>query len=555
MKKEAPTSVSYDFVIIGSGFGGSVSAMRLAEKGYKVLVIERGKRWKDHEFPRSNWHLKKYFWAPWLNWLGIQKIDFFRQLFVLSGTGVGGGSLVYANTHMMPSDHFFQNPEWARFKDWKKVLLHYYEKAKFMLGTSQFNKMHREDEALKSIAKDMGREEEFGFVDGVGVYIGNDNEKSSVDPYFNGLGPDRRPCIECAGCMIGCRHNAKNTLTKNYLYFAEHFGAEILPEKEVDKIEKTDTGYLITAKNTRRWGKRKPLKIHTGQVVISGGVLGTLKLLFRQKNHYKSLPAISDRLGEQLRSNSEMLSGVTATRGTVNNGLAISVVFNPDEETHVELCKYPNGSGLMNFLGGPATDGYHPALRPFVYLSQYLLHPVRSIRMLFQQDKARNTVYLLIMQHLDSAMKVTWVNNLLGIGRLKLKNTGRKKVPAYIPQGQSITRQMATKLGGIPLNSLPEMVFNTPTTAHILGGCPMGEDRENGVVNECFELHGYPGIRIIDGSIVPANLGVNPSLTISALAEYAMDQVPRKVGATLKTLEEQMAEIHAHHLKVQQQEK
>ena len=545
MKKEAHQATTYDFVIIGSGFGGSVSAMRLAEKGYRVLVIEKGKRWKDGEFPKTNWDFKKYFWAPWLNWLGIQKIDFFRQIFVLSGTGVGGGSLVYANTHMMPSDHFFSHPGWAHFKDWKKTLIPFYEKAKFMLGTSSYEKLHREDEALRSIAGEMGREDEFGFVDGVGVYVGDREKAVAGDPYFNGLGPERKPCIECAGCMVGCRHNAKNTLTKNYLYFAEKFGAEILAEKEVEQVEKTVDGYFVTIRNTRRWGRKNEQKINTKQVIIAGGVLGTLKLLFKQKYKYRTLPGISDRLGEQLRSNSEMLSGVTAAKEKVNNGLAISVVFNPDEDTHVELCKYPDGSGLMNFLGGPATDGYHPALRPIIYLSQYLRHPVRSLRMLFQQDKARNTVYLLIMQHLDSAMKMSWAKNLFGTGRLKLSNAGQQKVPAYIPKGQEITRKMAEKLDGVPLNSLPEMIFNTPTTAHILGGCPMGEDREKGVVNEYFEVHGYPGIRIIDGSIVPANLGVNPSLTITALAEYAMDRIPNKEGNTFKTLEQQMAEAEA----------
>jgi len=530
----------WDAVVIGSGFGGSVSAMRLAEKGYRVLVIEKGRRWKDEELPKSNWKLNKYFWAPWLNWLGIQKIDLFRQVFVMSGTGVGGGSLVYANTHMMPKDGFFRHPSWSHLADWKQTLMPFYEKAKFMLGTSPYKKLHPEDRALMDIARELGREDQFGFVDGIGVNLSGEKD---TDPYFGGLGPVRQPCKECAACMVGCRHNAKNTLEKNYLWFAEQYGAEILPETEVWKVEPEGKGYRVFLRAASPWKRTGHTTIETEQIIISGGVLGTLNLLFRQRDRYGTLPYISRHLGGQLRTNSEMLAGVTATREKVNHGVAISTVFHPDDKTTVELCKYPDGSGLMNFLGGPAVPGLSPWRRTLHMMWTLFRHPLRTSRILFQRDRARNTIYLLVMQGLDNAMHMSWRRSWWGGGKLVLKNTGNEKVPAFIPEGQAVNEQLAQRLGGLPLNSLPEVVLGTPSTAHILGGCPMGSTIDEGVVNADLELHGYPGIRIIDGSVIQANLGVNPSLTITALAEYAMSRIPSKPGNTHVPLDEKLKSI------------
>ena len=326
----------FDYIVIGSGFGGSVSAMRLAEKGYSVLVIEKGKRWKSSDFPSSNWNIRKYLWIPLLKCFGFQKLSFFKEVFVISGVGVGGGSLVYANTHMMPRETFYANPIWSHFKDWKSVLAPYFETARFMLGREKFKKEYEEDRVLKSVAEDMGRAGSYNRVDYVGVYLGD--TKKEIDPYFKGLGPKRTGCIECAGCMVGCRHNAKNTLDKNYLWFAEHlFAAKLVAETIVDKIEVRNGEYFIHTKKSTSWfGKEKKVYTSNG-LVVSGGVLGTLDLLLKQKHLYKTLPGLSDKLGENILTNSEMLSGVVAADRKLNHGIAISSVFNPDDNTHIEL--------------------------------------------------------------------------------------------------------------------------------------------------------------------------------------------------------------------------
>jgi cholesterol oxidase len=327
----------YDYIIIGSGFGGSVSAMRLAEKGYKVLVIEKGKRWKTSDFPKTNWNLKKYLWIPALRFFGFMKLSFFREVFILSGVGVGGGSLVYANTHMMPDEKFYSNKIWAHLNDWKTVLAPFYEKALFMLGSMKYKKVNPEDLVLKEVAKDMNREHTYCRVDYVGVYLGNTEKET--DPYFNGLGPMRKGCIECAGCMVGCPHNAKNTLDKNYLWFAEkHFGATILAETQVEKIIPVGVGaegYRIQTKSSTGLLNKNRQEFFAKGIVVSGGVLGTMDLLLKQKYVFKTLPSLSDKLGQNILTNSEMLSGVTAANRKLNYGLAISSVFNPDDNTHI----------------------------------------------------------------------------------------------------------------------------------------------------------------------------------------------------------------------------
>ena len=310
----------YDYVVVGSGFGGSVSAMRLAEKGYSVLVIEKGKEWNTADFPKTNWSLHKFFWFPLLKWFGIQQLSFFKKVFVLSGTGVGGGSLVYANTHLIPDDVFFNNPAWAHFKNWKTELLPFYEKAKYMLGTTKIPVFYREDEVLREVAADMGRADSFKAVD-VGVYFGDPDK--DVDPYFDGQGPLRSGCTNCAGCMVGCRFNAKNTLDKNYLYFAKKYGAEILPEYQVDKIDFKNEMYEIsTHKSTSYFNKKKYFKAKG--IVFSAGVLGTLKLLLNQKYKYKTLEKLSDSLGKSVRTNSESLCGLGLAKEKLNHGVSIS---------------------------------------------------------------------------------------------------------------------------------------------------------------------------------------------------------------------------------------
>lgn len=534
-------SQHFDYIVIGSGFGGSVSAMRLAEKGYRVLVVEKGKRWKSQDFPKSNWNLKKYLWLPALRWFGFLRLSFFKEVFILSGVGVGGGSLVYANTHMMPPEAFFTNPVWAGLKDWKNVLAPYYETARFMLGSEKYKKENAEDIVLKEIAEEMGRGHTYDRVGHVGVYLGD--PKKEIDPYFKGLGPKRKGCIECAGCMVGCRYEAKNTLDKNYLWFAENLlGATVLAETETIRIEvQEDQTYKILTRTSTGFIKNTQTFTANG-IVVSGGVLGTLDLLLKQKHVHKTLPNLSDKLGHNLLTNSEMLSGVVAADRKLNHGLAISTVFNPDEHTHIELCKFPDKSGAMIRLATMAAGNGNPLVRTLKMLGNILTHPVDFLRSLFQRNVAKNSVIFLIMQSLPNAMRMKLKRGLFGHS-LSFKNDTGEKVPSYIPIGQEVLYKYAAKVNGVPQNAFSEVVFGLASTAHILGGCPMGKTKEEGVVNEKFEVHGYKNFLILDGSIVPCNLGVNPSLTITALSEYAMSHIPSKPGTTAKTLNERLDDI------------
>lgn len=519
----------FDYIVIGSGFGGSVSALRLSEKGYRVLVIEQGKRWRATDFPKSNWNIRKYLWIPLLRCFGFQKLSFFREVFILSGVGVGGGSLVYANTHMMPKDKFYAHPIWAHFKDWKAVLAPYFEEAKRMLGSAKYAKEGPEDQVLHEVAQEMGQGHTYGRVDYVGVYLGD--PARPVDPYFNGLGPLRKGCIECAGCMVGCRHDAKNTLDKNYLWLAEHvFGATVLPETEVTKIRFEDDRYIIETRSSTGWMRKRKQVFTSRGLVASGGVLGTLDLLLRQKHVYKTLPLLSDRLGENVLTNSEMLSGVVAADRKLNNGLAISSVFDADEDTHIELCKFPNNSGAMVKLAVMAAGDGPPPVRAAKMLGNMITRPIDFLRSVFHWGVAERSIIFLIMQSLPNAMKMKLKKSWWGRS-LKFDNQSNQKVPSFIGIGQEALERYAKKVNGVPQNAATEVLFGLASTAHILGGCPMGDSIDTGVVNHRFEVFGYPRFYILDGTIVPCNLGVNPSLTITALSEYAMAQIPALPGA------------------------
>ncbi len=530
-----------DYLVIGSGFGGSVSAMRLAEKGYSVTVLEKGRHYRSQDFPLTNWNTRKYLWIPLLKCFGFQKLTFFKDVFILSGVGVGGGSLVYANTHFFPPDAFFNNPAWAHIKDWKATLMPFYNRARFMLGTTRYPRFYPEDQVLKDVATDMGREDTFHMVD-VGVYFGD--TATETDPYFKGLGPARKGCIECAGCMVGCRHNAKNTLDKNYLYFAQQFGARVEAETLVTKVEfKEDEGlYHVHTQSSTSWFGRNKKVYKSKGLVVSGGVLGTMDLLLRQKYETKTLKGLSDRLGENLRTNSESLCGVADANQKLNHGAAISSVFNPDDDTHVEIVKFPDNSDAMVRLATVAAGPGSPPVRVAKLIGNIISKPGQFIRTIFRRNLPHNSVIFLVMQTLDNSMKMVWKKGLFG-GKITIDNSGGQKVPAYIDIGQEVMQRYGKKIDAVPMNAVTEIVFNMSSTAHILGGCPMGETAETGVVNDKFEVHGYPNMYILDGSIIPCNLGVNPSLTITALSEYAMQQVPEKAGNTQKSLERQLAAI------------
>ena len=508
----------YDYIVVGSGFGGAVSAMRLSEKGYSVLVLEKGRRYRTEDFPKTNWNLRKYVWMPKLGLYGFQRLDVFKHAFILSGVGVGGGSLVYANTLMEPPEPFFRNEQWERFNDWHSTLKPHYETAHKMLGRTKLNKFYKEDKVLRDVAKDMQMEHSFD-----NVYVAVNYHEEEGDPYFGGEGPVRKPCTECAGCMVGCRENAKNTLDKNYLWFAEKNGAEVLAETEVWKVEHENGAYFVHTK-----GKGGKKIFQSKGIIFSGGVLGTLRLLLHQKQIYKTLPKLSDKLGGALRTNSETLCTATAAKDKLNNGIAISSIFKPEDDTYIEIVKYPDKSNVMRFLLTYATDIIHPIwLRPFKFLAKIIAHPLKFLKMAFNFKWATNTIIFLVMQTVDNSMTMK-LKKWPFRKSLTIENKGNKKVNAYIPMGQEVMHRYAEKVGGIAQNSTLEILFNVPSTAHILGGCPMGDSIEDGVINSKFEVFGYPNMYILDGSVVQGNLGVNPSFTICALAEYAMAQVPEK---------------------------
>ncbi len=537
-----PHNNTYDFVIIGSGFGGSVSAMRLAEKGYSVLVLEKGKRFEEKDFARSNWQFWKYLWAPALRAYGILQISILKGVMVLHGAGVGGGSLGYANVLEVPSEETFATPAWNRCIKWGEVLHPHFETAKKMLGAARNPKLWQADQVLRQMAEERRVGHTFRATD-VGVYFG-EAEQTVPDPYFNGEGPVRAGCNHCGGCMVGCRYNAKNTLPKNYLYFAEKNGAEIKAETEVVDVRPWTTDQRESLGNSPACNARysvtyrsstSPLKKHrvayTKNVVFSAGVLGTMKLLLNLRDVKRSLPRLSRRLGHMVRTNSEALLGSVARKSDINysEGIAISSIYNPDPITRLEPVRYPDGSSLMRFLAAPLVDtDVSVPVRIRKFLGWVLAHPVDAAKALVLPGWAHNVTILLVMQHADNAMR-------LKIGRsgftffrrgMVVEKEAGHEIQARVKGSHELTRDFARRTNGIPLGSLGENLLGLPTTAHILGGAPVGRDAGEGVVDENFAVHNYPGLYIVDGSIMPANPGVNPSLTITALAEYAMSKIP-----------------------------
>jgi cholesterol oxidase len=533
--------VTYDYIVIGSGFGGSVASLRLVEKGYKVLTLEQGKRYRPQDFPASNRTLYRYLWIPALRFFGFQKLTFFRKASILSGVGVGGGSLVYANTLYMPPDAFFQHGDWAHLGDWKTILAPFYEKASFMLGRTRYDRLHAEDRVLEEVAREMHAGDTFETVH-VGVNLADRDTEG--DPYFGGLGPLRKGCIECAGCMVGCRENAKNTLDRNYLWFAEKLGLEIAPETKAVRIEYSGGHYRVETRHITSWLKKRRTFTAKG-IIVAGGTLGTLELLLKQKHRFGTLPDLSDRLGHQVRTNAETLCAVSGTSQKMNNGLAITSVFSPDRFTHVEIVKYPDKSDAMKWFFGLSVEGARNSrLRSLKLIAKTLRHPLPALKILLSRNWSSNMVIFLVMQTVDNAMKLVWKKSPAG-GSMKIDNSGQRKVPAYIPVGQQVMETYARKVGGIPQNILLEVLFDRPTTAHILGGCPMSDDPAEGVVDAGLKVHGYPDFYIADGSVVQGNIGVNPSLTITALAEYAMSRIPAREGSETHEISEKLIQLEA----------
>lgn len=535
----------YDFVIIGSGFGGSVSAMRLTEKGYSVLVLERGKRFEDHEFPKTNWNLPKFLWLPALRCFGIFQMTFLNGQLALHGSGVGGGSLTYANVLMEPDERLFQSPAWKHLADWKSLLEPHYETARRMLGVTTNPRLWYSDEKMKDIAVELGRGDTFRRTD-VGVFFGDPEQEGQIvaDPYFGGAGPVRAGCNYCGGCMVGCRYNAKNTLTKNYLYFAEMNGAQIIGESNVTDIQPLQPltppplpegeGQEVRERyevhyrsSTDPFAKRQTVRARN--VIVAAGALGTMELLFRCRDITRSLPKISAKLGDNVRTNSENIMGVTTRDKHIDHskGIAITSIFQADEITRIEPVRYPDGSSFIRVLTAPHVRGDSAFVRSLKTIWEALRHPVDFLYAKFFSRWAKFTTILLVMQVDENLTHIRLGRNPFTLFRkgLVIKPDAENPPPKQIAVGNYVTRRLAQKVNGIPQAAFTDSLLNFPTTAHLMGGVPFGRNDHEGVIDLDFQVFNYPGLYVIDGSIMPANPGVNPSLTITALAELAMSKV------------------------------
>lgn len=518
--------MNFDYIIIGSGFGGAVSALRLSEKGYKVLVLEKGKRFLAEDFPKTNWNLKRWLWAPFFRFFGILKLSFFRHVTVLSGVGVGGGSLVYANTLPTPKKDFFNADSWGGLTDWESELKDYYQKALDMLNAAPNPRLQTGDLALKSLAEEIGREKQFETTN-VAIYFGESNE-IVPDPYFNGAGPARTGCNFCGGCMTGCRHEAKNTLDHNYLYFAEKKGAVIKAEsKAVDVVPLQDktgrNGYRVYWKKSTGLSGGKESAACKG-VVFAGGVLGTAPLLLKLKE--KSLPNLSHKIGSAVRTNSESLIGITTfdKEKAFSDGVAIGSILHTDEYSHVEPVRYSAGSGFWRIFMAPMTTGKNFVWRLIKVFLDSIRHPIQNLKIFFVNDFAKRTQILLFMQTINSTLRFSksWYG-------MKSRLEEGPAPTAFIPEAQDLAKKYAKIVNGKPVCLLTETIAGIPTTAHILGGCVMGRNADEGVIDKEHRVFNYENMYICDGSAVSANPGVNPALTITALAERAMSKIPDKL--------------------------
>ncbi|MFV2197672.1 GMC oxidoreductase [Nocardiopsis sp. LOL_012] len=528
----------YDVVVIGSGFGGSVSALRLTEKGYRVGVLEAGRRFTPETLPSTSWDLRNFLWAPRLGLYGIQRIHLLRDVMILGGAGVGGGSLNYANTLYHPLDPFFEDPQWRHITDWKAELAPFYDQARRMLGVRTNPTLTPSDRALRAVGEQMGVADSFRLTP-VGVCFGDGRDGAGNrggpgapvgDPYFGGAGPNRRACTQCGECMTGCRHGAKNTLTENYLYFAERDGARIHPLTTVERVRALPGGGFAvdTVPTGRRRGGARTFT--AGQVVVAAGTWGTQNLLHRMRAS-GTLPRLSPRLGHLTRTNSEALVGAMSRRvpppeEALTQGVAITSSIHPDGNTHIEPVRYGKGSNAMGLLTTVQVPGGGRVPRWLRFLGEALRHPYVFARSLSTRRWSERTVIALVMQSLDNSLTTSLKRGPFG-RRLTSRQGHGEPNPSYIPAAEEAASRLATEIDGFPGGSWGE-VFDIPLTAHFLGGCPIGDSADSGVVDPYHRVYGYPGLHVVDGSAVTANLGVNPSLTITAQAERAMSLWPNR---------------------------
>lgn len=520
----------WDFVIIGSGFGGSVSALRLTEKGYRVLVLEKGRRFAKEDFAKDNWDLKRWLWEPKLGLWGIFQMSFFRHVTILHGVGVGGGSLVYANTLPTPPDPFFENPSWSKLADWKRELAPHYATAKRMLGATENPRVTPGDRILKEIAHDIGRESGFRPTE-VAVFFGEPG-KEVPDPYFGGEGPPRTGCIHCGACMTGCRVGSKNTLDRNYLYLAERRGATVRAETEVSAVRpKRGGGYVVETRGS--FDATRSERYEAANVVFAGGVLGTIPLLLTMREDPEGLPALSPRLGELVRTNSEALFAVSAPDSTENftEGVAITSILHTDEHSHIEPVRYGAGSSFFRTLTLPHSPGKTALGRLLSAVGAFAKKPRQWLSVYTTRHLSESTQILLYMRTLEGSLRLRLGRSAFTGFRRGLVTElapGTKAPSAFMPEATDLARRFADKAGGVAATLATETLLGIPTTAHILGGACMGRDAREGVIDHRHRVFGYDGLFVVDGAAVSANPGVNPSLTITALAERAMSLIPPK---------------------------
>lgn len=530
-------STDTDVIVVGSGFGGSVTALRLSEKGYRVTVIEAGRRFADEDFPKTSWCLNRYVWAPKLGLFGLQRVHLLRDVMVMAGAGVGGGSLNYANTLYKPREPFFRDPQWAHITDWEDELSPFYEQGRRMLGVVTNPTHTHSDEVVRSVARDMGAEDTFVYTP-VGVYFGEKTGglgkpgETVPDPYFGGVGPDRTACIECGECMTGCRHGAKNTLMKNYLGLAERAGARVLDRTSVSGLrERSDSTWEVTLERTGAWtarGKRAST-MTADHVVVAAGTWGTQHLLHYAKDE-GTLPRLSSALGTLTRTNSESILGAMR-RGhepeqDFSEGVAITSSFHPRSDTHVEPVRYGKGSNAIAVLQTLLTDGAADTPRWRMLVAEIRRSPASFFQLFNLRRWSQRSVIVLVMQNLDNSLQ-TFVKRRGPFRYVSSKQGHGDPNPSWIPAGNEATRRIADKLGGLAGGTWGE-IANMPMTAHFLGGCAISDAPETGVVDPYHRVWNYPTMHIVDGSAISANLGVNPALSITAQAERAMSLWPNK---------------------------
>lgn len=536
-------SFDYDWIVVGSGFGGSVSALRLAEKGYDVAVLECGKRFGDDDFPSSTWDSRRYFWAPRMGMKGIFRLSLFRDVAVVSGCGVGGGSLGYANTLYVPPARFFEDPQWADLDDWQARLMPHYETAQRMLGVTVHDRDDPADQLLRELGEELGVGDTYRKTP-VGVYLDNPGE-TVADPYFEGAGPERTGCMQCGRCMVGCPHGAKNTLVKNYLWLAEQRGVEVQAERTVTDVrplgaDDGSDGYAVTSERSGMLRGRGRRTLKARGVIVAAGPLGTNKLLQRCRLG-GSLPKISPRLGELVRTNSESILAVRVPPDypeDLSRRVAITSSIYPDPNTHIETVTYGRAGDSMSTLNTLLVGDGTRATRPLKLLGQIVRHPVRFAKVLWPFGTSHRTIILLVMQTLDNAIALRPRLKRNGEVRLQTEQDPERPNPTFIPVANEAAEWFAKRTGGIAQSSIMEATLNVPTTAHILGGAAIGHGPEDGVVDARQRVFGYENLMVCDGSAIPANVGVNPSLTITALAENAISQIPPKEGAETRDLPE-----------------